>query len=108
MIEVFSALLELKNLSKFAAILACLGWSISCYYWILSAQVKAESSLPPPDENQKTGTVMTKGGFYVDGVPQMTTGDIKLFLNEAGRLNKIAAIISSVSAVLTALSVFLS
>lgn len=103
-----SVFLEHPNLSKILAIFASIGWAISCYFWIKSAQVKAVSSLPPATSDMSTGSVMTKDGFYVDGVPQMTTTDIQVFLTKSGRLNKVSAIISSISALLTALSVYFS
>jgi hypothetical protein len=85
---------------------AAFGWAVSSLFWICSALVKAKSSLPPPNEDQKTGTVMTKGGHYIDGVPQMTTSDIQTYLKSAGRWNKNAGAVSAVSAALTALSLF--
>ncbi|HWD14314.1 MAG TPA: hypothetical protein VG519_13270 [Pseudochrobactrum sp.] len=106
--DYISAIFALDNISKTLALFAALGWSVSCFFWLMSARVKAVSSLPPATSEVAKGTVMTKGGFYVDGVPQMTTTDIQVFLNKSARLNKISATISSVSAALTALSVYFS
>lgn len=85
---------------------AALAWAISSALWVRAALVEAKSSLPPPNEDQKVGTVMARGGHYIDGIPQMTTNDIQKYLKESGRWNKNAGMVSAISAALTAVSIF--
>lgn len=51
---------------------------------------------------------MGKGGFYIEGVPQLTAADITKYGNETGRLNKNAGMFSAIAAVATAASLFLT
>jgi hypothetical protein len=93
---------------KIAGFVAALLWAISCYLWIRSAMVSPKSSLPPPDESKKRGTVMTGGGFYIDGVPQLTAADITSYVKKTGRYNKNAGMVSALAALATAVSLFLT
>lgn len=101
------------KLSAFFSYASAVGWLISSILWTISARIKFKSQLPEftgPAFKGKTQINPTPNliGVWVDGKPQTSSADIARYTIASGKWNSIAAAVSAISAILSAVATFFS
>ncbi|MCF6327715.1 MAG: hypothetical protein L3J21_10545 [Devosiaceae bacterium] len=87
------------------ALTSAVGWIVSSFFWLWAAALKLPIDLP--DNNEGDGNFSVgDDGLFVHGYAVPTAREIKIYIKKARFRNSSAALLSGISAFLSALAIY--